>query len=134
ATLSFETTKDLHHLRRHSNVAHYRNAALGEMPDCLRHACAAFELHGAAAGLLHHTGCTSKGDFRALFVAAERHVDHDKGSLRATHNGFGVQDHQIQRHAKRGLHAVDDHSKCVADQHDIYVIIEKPRGMGVIAG
>src|SRR5262245_24885161 len=104
------------------------------MSNRLRHARSAFKLYAATTGFLHHSRCISKSNFRTFFVAAERHIDDDESPLRAAHDSFGVQDHQIERHAKCRLHAMDDHPKRVADQHDIDIVIEKLRSMGVIAG
>ena len=54
--------------------------------------------------------------------------------LRAAHHRLAVGDHHVERDAERGLQPVHHHAQAVAHQHQIDMIVEQPRGMGVIAG
>ena len=54
--------------------------------------------------------------------------------LAAAHHRLAVRDHHVERDAERVLHAVHHHAEAVADQHEIDMIVEQPRGVGVIAG
>jgi hypothetical protein len=57
-------------------MAHDRDAALDQKRNCLRHAPAAFELDGAAAGFLQHARRRGKGLLFRGLIRAERQVDH----------------------------------------------------------
>ena len=76
-----EAALDIDHLRRQPDMAHHRNAALGEIMDGFGHAGAAFQLDRGGAGFLDHARGIAEGDRRAFLVGAERHVDHDQRAL-----------------------------------------------------
>ena len=121
-------------LRRHADMAHHRDAAVGEIADGLGHMHAALELDGAAARLLHHACGVAEGDRRALLVGAERHVDHDQRAGRAAHHGLRMHDHELERHRHGGLVAMHHHAEGVADQQEIDMRIDDARGMSMIGG
>ena len=121
-------------LRRHADMAHHRDAALGEIADGLGHVHAALELDGAAAGLLQHARGVAEGDRRALLVGAERHVDHDQRARRAAHHGLRMHDHQLERHRHGGLVAVHHHAEGIAHQQHVDMRIDDARRMRVIGG
>ena len=81
AALRLEAAEDLDHLRRQADMAHHRNAALGQIVDGLGHARAAFHLHRGAAGFLDHARGVAERDLRAFLIGAERHVDDDERVL-----------------------------------------------------
>ena len=78
AALDAEAADRVERLRRQADMAHDRNAALDEEADGLRHAAAALELHGAAAGLLQDPRGGPEGAPRALLIGAERQIDDDE--------------------------------------------------------
>ena len=119
---------------RHADMAHHRDAALGEIADGLGHMHAAFELDRAAARFLHHARGVAEGDRRAFLVGAERHVDHDQRAGRAAHHRLRMHDHQLERHRHRGLVAVHHHAEGIADEQHVDMRIDDARGMGVIGG
>ena len=115
-------------------MRHDRNAAVGEKAYSVRHAHPAFDLHRPALGLLDHARGVVKRLRGTFLVGAKRHVDHDKSTLGAAHDGAAVHDHQVKRHRKRRLKTVHDHAKGVADQDEIDVAIGDGRRVGVIGG
>ena len=121
-------------LRGEADMAHHRHAALDQERDGLGHAAPAFELDGAAAGLLQHARAGREGLLPGLLVAAERHVDHDQSTLRAAHHRMALQDHHIERDWHRGLEPVHDHTERIADQNHIAIAIDQAGRMGVVGG
>jgi hypothetical protein len=100
-------------------MGHHRNAALTEIMDGLRHASAAFQLDGAALGLLHHLRRVVKSLARALLIGAERHVDDHQRPLRAAHHRPPMRDHQLERHRQSRFEAMHHHAERVADQQEV---------------
>ena len=43
-------------------------------------------------------------------------------------------DHHVQRDAQRGFQPVHHHAQAVAHQHHVDMVVEQPRGVGVVAG
>ncbi len=105
-------------------MADDRHAPQSQIADGFGHARAAFELNGATARFLHHARGVPKGDFRTFLIGAERHVDDHHGAPRAAHHGLAVKDHHLERDAERGFHAVNNHAKRVAHEHQIDMRIE----------
>ncbi len=132
--LRLEAAEDLDHLRGEPDMAHHRDAALAEIVDGLGDAFAAFHLDRGAAGLLDDARGVAERNLRALLVGAERHVDDDERMPGAAHHRLAVGDHHVERDAQRVVHAVHHHAQAVADQHQIDMIVEKTRGVGVVAG
>jgi hypothetical protein len=132
--LRLEAAVNLHPLGRHADMAHHRDAPVGQVGDGLGHAHAAFQLDRLAAGFVHHPGGIAERHLRALLIGAERHVDHHQGPLGAAHHRLAVQDHHVERDGERIFQAVDDVAQAVADQHQIDMVVEQTGGVSVVAG
>jgi hypothetical protein len=115
-------------------MAHDRNAPVDEEADGVRHLRPALELHRVAAGFLQYPGGAGEGLRRAFLIGAERHVHGDAGMGRAPHHRRAVRDHHVERHAERGVHAVEHHAERVADDEDVDMRIEEPRHRRRIGG
>ena len=113
-------------------MPHHRHAALGQEGDGLRHARAAFDLDGAAAGFLQHARGVHEGLLLGRLVRCKRHVDDDQRALGAAHHGVALQDHHLERDRHGGLQTVHHHAERVADQDHVAIFVDQPRGMGVI--
>jgi len=115
-------------------MAHDRDATFDQESDGLGHTATAFELHGTAAGLLHHPRSRHEGLLPRRLVGAERHIDHDQRAPRAAHHRQPLQDHHIERDRHRRLQPMHHHAQRIADQDKVAVPIEQARGMGMIRG
>ena len=132
-TLHFEPAELIHRLRRQADVPHHGNAGLDEFPHRLRRALAAFELHSAAAGLLHEPRRVLHRVLPAGLVAAERHIADDQCVLRAADYGLSVMQHVVHRHRQRRVITEDHHAERVANENDVSpAILDEPRGRTVV--
>ena len=71
-------------LRGEADVAHHRDAGVGDLADLVGDADAALELHRVAAALLHEPDGGRQRLDRALLVGAEGQVADDEGAPGAT--------------------------------------------------
>jgi hypothetical protein len=113
-------------------MGHDRNATLDQERDRFGHALAAFELDGAAAGLLHDPRRAQERLLLRRLVGAERHVDHHQRALRAAHHREALEDHHVERHRDGGLQTVHHHAERIADQDEVAILIEDARGMRMV--
>ena len=54
--------------------------------------------------------------------------------LRAAHHRVALQDHHVERDRHRGLEPVHHHAERIADQDDVAMLVDQPRGVRVIGG
>ena len=57
-----------------------------------------------------------------------------RARLRAAHHRVALQDHHVERDRHGGLQPVHHHAERIADQDDVAILVDQPRGMGVIGG
>jgi hypothetical protein len=132
STTAKEAAEHVDRLRRQADMGHHRNAALAQIMNGLGHAGAAFQLDGAALGLLDHLGGVVEGLRRALLIGAEWHVDDHQRPLRPAHDRPPMHDHQLERHRQCGLEAMHHHAERIADQQEIDMGVGNSCRMGMI--
>ncbi len=122
--LGAEAAFGIDRLGTQADMPHHRNATVGQETDRFGDVRPGFHLDRLGAGHFQQLHGVLVGLHRPAFVAAERHVDDDKGLPGFAHHRLAVQDHHLHGHADGVGQAVDDHADAVADQQDVAVGIE----------
>jgi hypothetical protein len=122
-------------LRREAEVAHHRDARIGEALHGRSERSAAFEFDGLGEAFLEQAAGVAQASFDADLVAQERHVADHHGALHGATDELAVVDHLVHRHRHRGVAALHDGGHRVTDEDDIDAgAVEQAREQVVVGG
>ena len=95
----------------------------------------ALELDRLRAALGEEAAGVAKRLLGAQLPAEKRHVPDDVCAPRAPRDGSAVVDHLVDRHRKRRVEPLNDHSKRVAHEQDVDAgIVEQARERRIVCG
>ena len=122
-------------LGRESEVAHHRDAELGEAACDLDHRSSPLELDRVHARLLEEPSRADDRLLRRRVVGHERHVADQQCLARAPSHRLRVVEHVLQGHRQRRRIAEHHHAEAVADKQDRKPsLIEDLRAEVVVSG
>src|SRR5262249_27546086 len=111
-----EATEDIDRLRREANVAHHRDARLGQRAYARRHAHPALQLDRLWAGLLHEADRLAHRLLWADLEGAEGHIRDDQRSFGAAHHRAGRVDDIVHCDRQCGVIPQHYHAQGVANE------------------
>ena len=116
---SAESSQPMNVLRQQTQVPHDWNSGIGQRSHDSGERCAALDLHGFRAAVLHQPPCISNGIGDARVIGEEGQIGYDERPGCAVRDRAAMMNHHVQRDADRRVVAEHDHAEGVANQQNI---------------